>query len=101
MLKENKINIQPVINKLLNKYIMMLDTSDKATIFSLCFCNISEHLMNKNSLYIVLGEKSVNFFFWSKWLPHPKQVFEAPMKLVHATFIGLHCQMAETVEPVT
>lgn len=62
MLKGNKISIQTVINKLLNKYIMMLDTSDKAMIFSLYLCKISKHLMNKNSLYSVLGEKSMIFF---------------------------------------
>lgn len=63
MLKGNKISIQTVINKLLNKYIMMLDTSDKAMIFSLYLCKINKHLMNKNSLYSVLGEKSM-IFFW-------------------------------------
>lgn len=38
MLKENKMNIQTVINMLLNKYTMMPDASDKATIFSLYLC---------------------------------------------------------------
>lgn len=99
MLKVNKINVQTVINKLLNKYIVMLDTSDKATIFSLFLCKIS---INKNSLHIVLGEKKrYDFCFCSMWLPHLKQVFEAPMKLAHATFIGQHCQIAEIVEPMT
>lgn len=41
MLKENKVNFQIVINKLLNKYSMILDTSDKATVFSLYLCKIS------------------------------------------------------------
>lgn len=41
LFKENKIKIQTVINKLLNKYIMMLDTSDKATVFSLYLCKIN------------------------------------------------------------
>lgn len=63
MLKENKIKIQTVINKLLNKYIMMLDTSDKASVFSLYLWKINDYLMDKNSLYIVLGEIMCEFFW--------------------------------------
>lgn len=57
MLKENKIKIQTVINKLLNKYIMMLDTSDKAIVFSVYLCKISEHLMDKTPCILCLEKK--------------------------------------------
>jgi len=56
ILKEYKLSVQTLINKLFNKCI--LSREDHATAFSLYMCKRREHFMNKNSLCIVVGEEN-------------------------------------------